>query len=212
MGENFESAVDGAGRGRNGGRMSATFLHHDRPLLTTMIQTEETQKAIKTIHKAIEEGTDAFGLQTCRLKPEYRTEAVYRSIFAEMQDKPVYVINYRLGSNEGKSDDELARGMITLANAGATLIDVMGDLFCKTPGELTTDAAAVEKQKRLIDTLHELGAEVPYLFLSGGECHLHRMIGPMLGCCMYLCVQEHDELSTKSQPLLHKVKAVLDHF
>ena len=124
-----------------------------------MIQTEETQKAIKTIHKAIEEGTDAFGLQTCRLKPEYRTEAVYRSIFAEMQDKPVYVTNYRLGSNEGKSDDELARGMITLANAGATLIDVMGDLFCKTPGELTTDAAAVEKQKRLIDTLHELGAE-----------------------------------------------------
>ena len=38
------------------------------------------------------------------------------------------------------------------------------------------------------------------------------MIGPMLGCVMYLCVQEHDELATKSQPLLSDVIGVRQHF
>ena len=43
---------------------------------------------------------------------------------------------------------------------GANLIDVMGDLYCKDPRELTCDPAAVEKQKRLIDEIHERGGEV----------------------------------------------------
>ena len=38
------------------------------------------------------------------------------------------------------------------------------------------------------------------------------MIGPMLGCIMYLCVTEYDELATKSQPLLADVRAVRQHF
>ncbi len=34
----------------------------------------------------------------------------------------------------------------------------------------------------------------------------------MLGCSMYLCVYEHDELSTRAQPVLAHIKAVRDHF
>ena len=44
------------------------------------------------------------------------------------------------------------------------------------------------------------------------EDQLHRMIGPMLGCAMDLTVQQHDPLSTKSQPVLRSVRAVLDNF
>ena len=40
------------------------------------------------------------------------------------------------------------------------MIDVMGDLYDPSPLELTRNPAAVEKQMRLIDTLHAKGAHV----------------------------------------------------
>ena len=57
---------------------------------------------------------------------------------------------------------------------------------------------------------NELG--LPYLFLTSNQCHLIRRIGPLMGGCMYLCVYEHDALSTPMQPLLHQVKAIRDNF
>ena len=144
----------------------------------------------------------------------------------------------------------------------------MGDLFCRHPEELTDDAEAIEKQMKLIEKIHEAGAEVlmsshilkftpaervlevaleqkrrgadiikivtgaesmeqqienlritqllkqelgaPFLFLSGGECSLHRRLGMKLGCCMALCVYEHDHLSTPMQPLLSTMKTIRD--
>ena len=54
--------------------------------------------------------------------------------------------------------------------------------------------------------------KVPFLFLSSGSHgNLLRRIGPNLGCCMYLCVYEHDEISTKAQPLLEKLKPIRDN-
>ena len=53
--------------------------------------------------------------------------------------------------------------------------------------------------------------KIPFLFLSGGESKIMRKIGGELGCCMYLCVAEHDEFSTETQPLLNNVKAIRDN-
>ena len=50
----------------------------------------------------------------------------------------------------------------------------------------------------------------PFLFLSGGECSIHRRLGIKLGCCMSLCVYEHDAISTPAQPLLSTMKTVRD--
>ncbi|MBQ1263141.1 MAG: type I 3-dehydroquinate dehydratase, partial [Oscillospiraceae bacterium] len=176
--------------------------------------------------------------------------------------------NYRGNSNAGKSDDELAVELVKIAESGATLVDVMGDMFSVHPEELTDDEAAIKKQMQLIDKLHSLGAEVimsshvwkftraervlemareqkrrgadiikivagaatmeqqienlritellkrelgaPFLFLSGGECAMHRRLGIKLGCCMALCVYEHDALSTPVQPLLSTMKTIRD--
>lgn len=243
-------------------------LFNEKPLLTVMVQTPEAEAAIDTIRKAIPAGAEAFGLQTCRLKPEYCNEDTYRRIFAETRERPVYVTNYRYGYNTETGDDVLAEGLLTLARSGASLVDVMGDLYDRHPEELTTDPVAVDKQKKLIDQIHEAGAKVlmsshvyhfipaervlemalaqqdrgvdvvkivtgadsmeqqienlritnmlkqelkvPFLFLSAGQSRLHRLVGPSLGSCMYLCVYEHDELSTKAQPLLADAKAVRD--
>lgn len=250
--------------------MKKTFLYHEKPMFTTMIQTEYPDYAIRVMEQAHSEGADAFGLQVCRLKPEFRKSEVYQDIFSHAGDKPMYVTNYRYGYNEGKSDEELADGLLELARSGATLCDVMGDLFCKDPDELTMDPIAIEKQKQLIEQLHKEGAEVlmsshtyqfrsaervleiarqqqergadivkivtgaenmeqqienlrivdllkreietPFIFLSQGQSNVLRRVGPMLGCCMYLCVLEHNELSTQAQPLLRRVKAIWDNF
>ena len=248
--------------------MSKTFLNHEKPLLTVMLQCETPEVAIKRIRNANCMGADAYGLQTESLKPEYRNADKYKRLFAEMKDKPCYVTNYRKKNSTGATDEELAKGLLELAQSGATLIDVMGDLFCRHPEELTEDPEAIEKQMKLIDAIHEAGAEVlisshilkftpaervlevafeqkrrgadiikivtgadsmqqqienlrithllkqeldaPFLFLAGGECSLHRRLGIKLGCCMALCVYEHDHLSTAAQPLLSTMKTIRD--
>lgn len=248
--------------------MNNSFLNQPRPLLTVMLQCQTPETAIGRIRNANCQGADAYGLQVESLNPEYHTPDTYKRIFSEMKGRPCYVTNYRSANNSRKTDEELADGLLVLAKSGATLLDVMGDMFCKHPQELTDNADAICRQMELIDELHSLGKEVlmsshiftftpaesvldvaleqkrrgadiikivtgadtmeqqienlritdllkrklgrPFLFLSGGECTIHRRLGMKLGCCMSLCVYEHDALSTPVQPLLSTMKKVWD--
>ena len=250
--------------------MKPTFLTYEKPLLTTILQCKNPEVAKYRIGKALELGTDAFGLQTESLLPEYRNEETIRDLFSAMGGKPIYATRYRPDKTSDAQDEDLGQAILQLADWGATLCDVMGDLYAKHPDELTYDPQAVKKQMQLIDRLHEKGAEVlisshlyryapaerlleigleqqrrgadvvkivtkaenseqlldnlraitllkenlqvPFLLLSSGSHGtLTRRIGPNLGCCMYLCVYEHDEYSTKAQPLLEKLKLIRDN-
>lgn len=62
---------------------------------------------------------------------------------------------------------------------------------------------------RIINMLKEK-LDISFLFLSLGECRILRRIGGELGCCMYLCVYEHDALATPQQPLLSDIKLIRD--
>ena len=108
-------------------------------MLTVMLQCETPEVAIGRIRNANCHGAEAYGLQIESLKPEYHNEETYKRLFAEMHGRPSYVTNYRSFNNVGFSDEQLAEGHIALAKSGATLVDVMGDFFKKTPGELTDD-------------------------------------------------------------------------
>lgn len=140
--------------------MKKTFLNHDKALLTVMLQCETPEVAIGRIRNALHSGGEAFGLQVESLKREYQTPEVYERLFNEMRGKPVYVTNYRVANNKGKTDEELVEGLLTLVDSGATLCDIMGDMFDKQPDEVAVDEQAIKKQMELIDTLHEKGAEV----------------------------------------------------
>ena len=248
--------------------MKKTFLNQPQPLLTVMLQCKDPKVAIGRIRNANHLGADAYGLQVESLGLEHRDEETFRRLFAEMKGRPCYVTNYRGRYNEGKDDDTLAEGLLQLVDYGATLCDVMGDLFCRHEQELTEDETAIKKQMALIDRIHEKGGEVlmsshilkytpaervmevameqkrrgadiikivtkaetmeeqienlritdllkrelgaPFLFLSGGECALHRRLGMNLGCCMSLCFYEHDAWSTAAQPLLSVMKTIRD--
>lgn len=247
-----------------------TFLEYEKATLTVMVQADNPDRIKELIDKSLPEGAEAFGMQFEQMQAEYRHKDVYKELFAYAKDKPVYVTNYRCGKNVGKADEILAEELLELASCGATLCDVIGDLFDRQPDELAKDEKAIQRQMELIEKLHEKGAEVlmsshvlkftpaervleiamehqrrgadickivtgadtmeeqlenlrivnmlkekleiPFLFLAGGECHILRRIGGELGCCMYLCVYEHDELATQAQPLLKNVKVIRDNF
>ena len=250
--------------------MKPSFLHHERPLLTTMVIGETADHVVRLMRNAICQGADAFGFQLEWLHDDEKNPDVYRRLFEEAKGRPTYATFYRGGNNrDERSDEELANELLTIADCGATLCDVIGDLYAKDhPDQLTDDPVAIEKQMKLIDELHAKGAEVlvsshvcrftpaervlemaleqkrrgadiikivtaadtmeqqienlrttdllkrelgaSFLFLSGGECSLHRRLGIKLGCCMSLCVWEHDHISAAVQPLLSTMKTVRD--
>ncbi len=139
--------------------MKKTFLEYDKPIITSMVLAETPDRIKELMDKSIPLGAEAFGMQLEKLLPEFRNEATYRELFS-YTDKPVYATNYRSNSNAGKSDEEIADVLKKYALCGATLCDVMGDMYDKQPGEFTEDKDAVKKQVELIDDLHSLGAEV----------------------------------------------------
>ena len=248
--------------------MKKSFLNQEKPILTAMLQYSNIDLTIGAIRNGLANGAEAFGLQVEALEEQYKTPNNFKRLFNEMGDKPCYVTNYRFGSNAEKSDETLAKEMLLLAENGANLCDVMGDMFCKHPEELTDNSSAIDKQMKYIDSLHEKGAKVlmsshvlkftsaervleiafeqkrrgadivkivtgaetmeeqienlrittllkkelgiPFLFLSGGECSIHRRLGMKLGCSMCLCVYEHYSGSTPTQPLLKIAKKVRD--
>lgn len=250
--------------------MKKSFLNREKPWLTLLFRPASEENAIATIHKAIADGVEAFCLQTEALRPEDRNPEAYERIFAAMGERPVYTTNYRQDTNENASDEQIAAGLLELARCGATVCDVMGDMFDPQPGEMTRDPMAVKKQEQLIDALHAAGAEVlmsshvwrftpaeevleiardqqsrgadivkivtgadtmeqqlenlritnllkrelkaRFLFLSGGTCELHRRIGPMLGCCMYLCSLDDSVEPKPIQPMLRKARQILENW
>lgn len=136
------------------------FLVKGRPTLTVMVQARTADRARALIRQGLAGGADAFGLQLEAMEPEERTPALLRSLLAEADGKPFYITNYRYGKNTGCTEEELAQGLLTAAECGGALLDMPGDLFCPTPGEMTTDAAAIDQQRSLIAALHARGTQV----------------------------------------------------
>ena len=137
-----------------------SFLNQKKPLLVSMVQAASPDRTKELMRLSEKDGAEAFGMQFCKFKPEYRSKEIYRDLFGYAGDKPVYVTNYRGAYNKDKGDEVLADELLELAGCGATLCDVMGDYFDITEGELTMDPVAIEKQIALIDGIHAKGAEV----------------------------------------------------
>lgn len=140
--------------------MRKSFFGNDKALLTVMVQADNPDRIKELIDKAVPEGGEAFGIQLERMKSEYRTKDVYKSLFSYTDDKPVYVTNYRSASNDGKDDDTLAAELLEIAECGADLCDVMGDYFDRQPDEVARSEEAIQKQSQLIESLHQKGAKV----------------------------------------------------
>lgn len=127
-----------------------------------MINNASTpERVLQLIKNGVEEDTDAFGLQIEQLEGKYRTREVFKEIFDAMEGRPAYITNYRRCSLcPDLTDDELTEQMLMAIECGAVLFDMRGDLFDPSPFEITYNEQAVEKQKKLVKTVHEMGGEV----------------------------------------------------
>lgn len=137
------------------------FSESKRPVITVMLKTNTKENLIDEIKRANSQGAQAFGFQAEMLNKELRTYDALKEIFSYMEGKPIYFTNYRRGNIYPElSDDELCDELMTALSAGASLIDIPGDFFCPSQGEITTSLEAVEKQKAFIDEIHKMGGEV----------------------------------------------------
>lgn len=139
--------------------MSTEIFKDNHPVLISMVQGTSAARVEELMRLSYEAGAEGFGIQLETLRAEERTDEVYKRLFS-LYPLPTYVTNYRFRSNDGKSDDVLAEELVGIASCGATIVDVMGDMYCRTPGELTMDESAIERQKALIDRIHAVGGKV----------------------------------------------------
>lgn len=149
--------------------MPYDFFDYERPLLCAMIHPQNPTDAIQKIKASLADGAEAFGFQMEKLEHEYRNEATIRQIFEACEGRPIYATSYRGGHNVGFTDEQCAEFLLFLLDCGATLCDVMGDMFDRSPYyELTKDPEAIRKQKKLIDEIHRRGGKVLM------SCHTHK--------------------------------------
>mgnify|MGYP001370494320 CR=1 FL=1 len=137
-----------------------TFLHQQNPILCAISESGEPESVITDMCNAFSDGADAFSFEFDRMQMECRGYEEIRHICSFAGEKPVYITNYRQGYNQGRSDDELVDDLLVGLKAGATLIDVMGDLYDPQPLEITQSKDAILRQKSLISEIHTKGGEV----------------------------------------------------
>lgn len=132
-----------------------------KPVMTVMLKTVGRDAMFAEIDRAKEQGADAFGFSAGHLSIEFRSREFLHELFAHIGNYPIYFTNYRRSNRYPElSDDQLAETLLMSVEEGATLIDLPGDFFSPSDGELATNAEAVKKQMQLIDEIHARGAEV----------------------------------------------------
>jgi 3-dehydroquinate dehydratase len=138
--------------------MKKSFLNHPHPVITGIMAGQTPQELIAEARNSEFDGAQGIAITLSHLKPEFRNPAALKSI-VDAAALPVMFFFYR--DDEWKnSDDARQELLLAAAEVGASMIDVMGDLYDPSPMEITRSPAAIDKQKALIDRIHAKGADV----------------------------------------------------
>ena len=106
------------------------------------------------------EGAHGIVLNLGELDSQYRTAECFRKILSAGRRIETYACFYRNEQTRDLTDDDRAEYLMMAAEAGADIVDVMGDLFDRMPDELSLNPEAVRKQKELIARIKKTGAAV----------------------------------------------------
>ena len=129
------------------------MIPKSRSVISALFERATVDEYIETCLKASLDGADGMAIGLGSLKPEFRTRDNLEKIFSCVP-RPFYVYFYRRDNwiPENSRDDEARQKILLIAaDAGAAMIDVMGDLYDPSPMEITRKPAAVRKQKKLIE-------------------------------------------------------------
>ena len=136
-----------------------SFLKKPYPVIAGIIAGQTPQELIASAKNSEFEGAGGITIDLYDLKPEFRNSESFKSIINSV-NLPFMFYFYRKDKWKESSDDDRQEVLLTAADAGASMIDVMGDLYDPSPNEITYNQNAIDKQKRLIDKIHSKGADV----------------------------------------------------
>lgn len=141
--------------------MKPSFVNLPKPFLVSVITDTDPAHAIATIRNSEFDGAQAYDLHLRSLERRYHNEDDLGRIIRSTH-RLVMLINYRGDATwkNDATDEELVQSHLIGVRAGASACDLMGDLFDPSPLQLTKKPEAIDRQKRLIDQVHSMGAEV----------------------------------------------------
>jgi len=137
------------------------FSQLPRPIVTCILGERTVDADVALIKNGEFQGAPAFAVHLEPLGPESFTDENFRRI-AESTRRPVMFLHYR-GSERFPtplSDEERVEVLRRAVLCGASAVDITADTFNASRFEFTDDSAAVDRQRRFVDEVHELGAEV----------------------------------------------------
>ena len=149
-------------------------FHLERPPLFTAIFCDDSVAALsRQARAAWYAGADGVCAELRNLRREDRTPERLRAL-VDASPLPTMCCLYRTDVLDKDDDDARTKTLLAALDAGAACIDVMGDLFDKSPREWTRKPSAVARQKRLITRIHDAGAQAilsshPLCFLEPEE-------------------------------------------
>lgn len=153
--------------------MRPSFTSLPQPFICGVIRDADPANAIATIKNSEYDGAQAFLLYLSGMDRRYRNVQDLRKIMSATT-RPILVLNYR--ENGYQPDEERVEELLASVEAGAAAVDIPADTFDPNPAdwmggtrvdpldtqprELSMDPAVIEKQRRLIKQVQDMGAEV----------------------------------------------------
>lgn len=137
--------------------MSRSFLSKPYPVITGIMGGRTPQELIAESKNSEFDGAQGIAISLADMKQEFRNAESLKDII-ESVNLPMMFFFYR--DEKWPDDDQRQEFLLSAAEMGASMIDVMGDLYDPSPMEITRNSAAIDRQKRLIERIRALGAEV----------------------------------------------------
>jgi len=142
--------------------MNKPFFPGSQKTVIAAIMEGITPQEIIAVSRAAEfDGADAICLSLRELRPEFRNRQSLAEIFHSVS-LPFMVYYYRENAcGPVEADEARQKLLLEAAKAGASVIDVMGDLYAPAPEtQRTLEKRAITRQRRMVDKIHALGAQV----------------------------------------------------
>lgn len=149
--------------------LKRSFINRQETSVTLLYRPPTIAEALSGARNAHADGADGIAIEISALPLEMRTFDQFQALIRSVP-LPFMFINYRNDIIRGKDDAARQKDLLMAADAGADVIDVMGDLFDPSPRELTKNPDAIARQKDLIDEIHARGSHVLISSHAAGEC------------------------------------------
>ena len=139
--------------------LKRSFINRQTSAVALLYRPATWNDALSGARNAHADGADGIAIEISALPAEARTTENFRNLIHSVP-LPFMVINYRNDIIHGSNDAARQQDLLMAADAGADVIDVMGDLFDPSARELTKNPDAIARQKDLIDEIHAKGSHV----------------------------------------------------